>query len=703
MANEVNYRHNATGKTLYFTIRQPTTNNYWDTYASTLNFQTLTVANWYSASSDNYAISMSESPSGSYWYSGTFPAVSGYMVAGFYYVDVFQQAGSNPAISDTLVATLYGHWNGTVFDMASSNLKGILATLLSESASGNLANSFTKNYNIGVGLGPLIVTGTAGPQLPAKTNTFRVPSGLFTSAPSANVLAGMTAVIYFGNGASEARTIVSSTTAQPPVVTLDSACVTGTIAGNTVAIYATNSQANVVNGTTGIAPTAAQVATAVWTDTTGSDFTTANSPGSAFANVGGTGSVTIAASGNWLTSIGNVTVGGYATGQDPATLVWSATTGAAVAGLVTTVGTAGAGLTALAQASSWTSALATSLAGLVTTVGTAGAGLTALAQSSAWSSALATAIGTTNTSVAGIIAGTSAVVATAASVEAGLTAQGYTSALATDLGTTNTSVANIASGATVVKANDASGNALATATGLSSAVSTIDANFALITTGGLSALQTAIQAMMPSSFSTWSIYGGGTVIGEGVSLASGQLSGIALTTDVTSAQSSLETYGNAHWSTATSTSANNLPADYLSSTQQTQLATAAGITGFPSAAPSNWIGAGSIQASALNGKGDWLTEATYEASYVAPNNADITSILTMLGNVASAILDASDGVESGVTVRQCLRAMSAVLTGLINNAGTGTESFLGMDKATPRVSFAVDALGNRTAATYTLS
>lgn len=71
-------------------------------------------------------------------------------------------------------------------------------------------------------------------------------------------------------------------------------------------------------------PTAAQVATAVWTDlTAGSDFQTAGSVGAFVLTLSGGGG-------------GNVTVGGYANGEDPATLVWNA-----VASNFNTAGTMG--------------------------------------------------------------------------------------------------------------------------------------------------------------------------------------------------------------------------------------------------------------------------------------------------------------------------------------------------------------------------
>lgn len=107
MANEIQWRHTATGSTLYATIRSKT-GTQWNT-AGTPNFEAVTAANW-----ADYDIALSEGV-GNYFYTGTFPAISGNMVAGWYWVDVFEQAGENPAISDTLLASYFGYWDGTTF------------------------------------------------------------------------------------------------------------------------------------------------------------------------------------------------------------------------------------------------------------------------------------------------------------------------------------------------------------------------------------------------------------------------------------------------------------------------------------------------------------------------------------------------------------------------------------------------------------
>lgn len=108
MASEISHRHSATGETLYFTIRN-TARQMWNT-AGTPNFETLVVANWTS-----YDVAMAESPASSYFFAGTFPAISGNMVAGWYWADIYKQAGGSPAITDVLQASYFGYWNGATF------------------------------------------------------------------------------------------------------------------------------------------------------------------------------------------------------------------------------------------------------------------------------------------------------------------------------------------------------------------------------------------------------------------------------------------------------------------------------------------------------------------------------------------------------------------------------------------------------------
>ena len=70
-------------------------------------------------------------------------------------------------------------------------------------------------------------------------------------------------------------------------------------------------------------------------------------------------------------------------------------------------------------------------------------------------------------------------------------------------------------------------------------------------------------------------------------------------------------------------------------------------------------------------------------------------------NNADAMLDQADGIETDTTLRHAIRIMAAVLAGKVSGAGSGTESFMGLDGSTPRVEVTVEAAGNRTNVTYT--
>lgn len=106
MGSELSWRHSATGKTVYATIRSAA-RTYWST-EGTPALEALTVANW-----DHYDIALAEAPASSYFYVGSWPA--GLTTVGWYWVDVYEQAGGSPAIGDTFMGTLVGYWDGAVF------------------------------------------------------------------------------------------------------------------------------------------------------------------------------------------------------------------------------------------------------------------------------------------------------------------------------------------------------------------------------------------------------------------------------------------------------------------------------------------------------------------------------------------------------------------------------------------------------------
>jgi len=63
---------------------------------------------------------------------------------------------------------------------------------------------------------------------------------------------------------------------------------------------------------------------------------------------------------------------------------------------------------------------------------------------------------------------------------------------------------------------------------------------------------------------------------------------------------------------------------------------------------------------------------------------------------AAALLDLTDGIETGVTPRKAIRAIAAKAMGLISDAGTGTEVVKGIGVATTRGTATVDGSGNIT-------
>ena len=52
-------------------------------------------------------------------------------------------------------------------------------------------------------------------------------------------------------------------------------------------------------------------------------------------------------------------------------------------------------------------------------------------------------------------------------------------------------------------------------------------------------------------------------------------------------------------------------------------------------------------------------------------------------------------LEGGLTAEEIMKVMGAVLAGTVSGAGSGTETFKGLDKTTNRVVSTVDVDGNR--------
>lgn len=90
-------------------------------------------------------------------------------------------------------------------------------------------------------------------------------------------------------------------------------------------------------------------------------------------------------------------------------------------------------------------------------------------------------------------------------------------------------------------------------------------------------------------------------------------------------------------------------------------------------------------------------------SVIAANSAGLQTVTSGSGVTAGDKTDIINGVWSHIietlTAEEMLRVMTSVLAGRVSGAGTGTETFVGIDGATNRVISTVDVDGNRTSIT----
>ena len=88
---------------------------------------------------------------------------------------------------------------------------------------------------------------------------------------------------------------------------------------------------------------------------------------------------------------------------------------------------------------------------------------------------------------------------------------------------------------------------------------------------------------------------------------------------------------------------------------------------------------------------------------INPNAGGV--VITSVGrdDIAASILDLADGIETGITPRQMLRAIGSMLAGIISGGGSGTEVFKAVNNSgTTRLTITVDSSGNRSSITYNL-
>lgn len=105
-------------------------------------------------------------------------------------------------------------------------------------------------------------------------------------------------------------------------------------------------------------------------------------------------------------------------------------------------------------------------------------------------------------------------------------------------------------------------------------------------------------------------------------------------------------------------------------------------------------------AAILTGAGDADATATAKGTLAAA--ITVTGDLLTSANIADAILDDVDGVESGLTVRQALRIIAAAVAGEVSGAETATITFRSAVADDKDRIVATVSSGNRTAITYDL-
>ena len=91
-----------------------------------------------------------------------------------------------------------------------------------------------------------------------------------------------------------------------------------------------------------------------------------------------------------------------------------------------------------------------------------------------------------------------------------------------------------------------------------------------------------------------------------------------------------------------------------------------------------------------------------DAAAIATGAVDADALAADAGTeLATALLDLANGVETSYTVRQALRLVLASVSGVLSGAATTSITIKAPDGLTDRIAATVDADGNRTAVTLT--
>lgn len=235
--------------------------------------------------------------------------------------------------------------------------------------------------------------------------------------------------------------------------------------------------------------------------------------------------------------------------------------------------------------------------------------------------------------------------------------------------------ASVTAGVTVTTNNDKSGYSLSSA-GIQALWDALTS--ALTTSGSIGKL---LVDNINATISSRSTYAGGDTSGT-TTLLSRITSGRAANMDnLDAAITSRSSFVAASESVTVGT--NNDKSGYSLSS--------AGIQGIWDKLTSALTTSGSIGKLLVDNINATISSRLASASYTTPPTANEN---------ADALLDRTDGIESGYTPRKSLRLMLSALAGLLSGAGTTTVSIRDIGNTKNRIIATVDLDGNRSAITY---
>lgn len=106
----------------------------------------------------------------------------------------------------------------------------------------------------------------------------------------------------------------------------------------------------------------------------------------------------------------------------------------------------------------------------------------------------------------------------------------------------------------------------------------------------------------------------------------------------------------------------------------------------------------SVELAAVDAKIDTV-DGIADAILAAVGTDGVAISSATMQAIADALLDRANAID-GATPRAALRYIAAVLAGKVSGAGTGIETFYGLDGTMPRLEATIDVDGNRTSIEY---